>query len=86
MLVVKVEIWPRGNAKNAKQIGLMKIVNDGTSKDPKRGNYIASVFRRGQGVYGTTIRVGMVENFPRKSYHVMRLVLRALKECFTEEK
>jgi len=81
MIVIKIELWPGGfeNHPRAKEIGRMCIANDGevTPMDPRRGNYIVNLMRR-----GTTQRVqrsGRVEDYPRESYSVWELAFRALK-------
>jgi len=89
MIVIKVELWSGGSEENAEEIGRTYITNDGTGSI-SRGNYDVEVCRRGtkekpsQGGRGT--REGRVENFPRKSYSIWRLVVRALLQCFPEEK
>ena len=87
MIVIKVELWPGGRRKT-RELFRMTLTNDGSLSDGLRGNYDVNLFRRtSDGVLRTGIlRRGRVEGFPRKSYHVGRLVLRALKSCFPEEK
>jgi len=87
MIVIKVELWPGGSEKNAQEIGRTYIANDG-SGDEDRGNYNGYVCRRGtkeRPPNGTYTREGRVEDYPRKSYNVWRLVIRMLKKCFPEE-
>ena len=76
MLVVKIELWPFGHEAAAREIGRMTITNDGTSDNPRRGNYDVRTMRR-----GTTDVIQQekrVENYPRLSYSVWELVRRAL--------
>ena len=87
MIVVKVELWPKGNEARAREIGRMTITNDGTitkgNKD-KRGSYDIAVMRR-----GTTDRVqrrGRLENYAREAYCIWRLVGESLKKAFEVEK
>jgi hypothetical protein len=93
VIVVKVEMWPKGNESKAREIGRTYIYNDGGSL--RRGNYEARVCRRakkfvheprkvlsGEGF----ARTGRVEDYPRLSYNIWRLVIRALRACFPEEK
>jgi hypothetical protein len=81
MIRVTVELIPWGVGE-PKQIGLMHIANDGSgSRD--RGNYTASVFRKG---WGKVLRRGEVKDYPRLNYNVWRLVMRCLKSSFPEEK
>lgn len=88
MLVVKIELWPFGQEEKAEEIGRMYVSNDG-SGTRKRGNYDAEVCRKGTterpASGGTATRTGRVEDYPRQSYNVWRLVTRALKSCFPEE-
>jgi hypothetical protein len=89
MIVVKVELWPKGDGRKAKEIGRSYIANVGGNR--KKGNYEIAVCRRGSKrcpLVGKTkaVREGKVENFPRLSYNVWRLVLRALLSAFPEEK
>ncbi len=82
MIVIRVELWPGGWPSKARELMRMHITNDATGSD-KRGNYRVELFRRGrQGV----LRMGRVEDFPRRSYHIGRLLLRALATCFPEER
>ncbi len=88
MIVVRVELWPKGwKGKPPHELMRMHITNDGTasdgSGDSPRGNYRVELFRKG---CKTILRTGHVEDFPRRSYHVGRLVLRALAACFSEER
>lgn len=89
MIVIKIELWPGGFEDKSEEIGRMYMSNDGTG-DVSRGNYDVEVCRRGttekpsQG--GVATRTGKVEGFPRKNYNVWRLVVRAILDCFPEEK
>lgn len=88
MIVVKVELWPRGDGNKAKEIGRMYIANVGGTQDS--GNYEVAVCRRGTTkcpLVGETkaVRTGSVRNFPRKSYNMWRLITRALLSAFPEE-
>lgn len=102
MLVLKLELWRQGDPNRAEEIGRAYIANVGgdsergeyqvavcrrgttgvpkeiytaSGADPEkvRGRYVAS-------------RVGRVENYPRLSYNVWRLIIRGLRACFPEEK
>lgn len=92
MIVVKIELWPWGDAKRSKEIGRLYIANVGGSI--QRGNYDGAVCRRGTTELPQPInpdgpkptRSGHVEDYPRLSYNVWRLVLRMLRSCFPEEK
>lgn len=69
--------------------------------DPSRGDYHVAVCRRGttdvpREIYGvespgpdsmpTAARAGSVQNYPRLAYNVWRLIARALRSTFPEEK
>jgi hypothetical protein len=83
MIVVRVELWPASGAKPS-PLACVVITNDGTGT-ASRGSYDARVLRKGSSDLSKPIRTGRVENYPRASYHVLRLVLRALRACFPEE-
>lgn len=83
MIVIKVELWPWGFESRKRELGRMHITNDG-SGTAKRGDYKVAVMRK-----GTTNKVqreGEVKDYPRQSYTVWRLVQRALRSAFPEEK
>jgi hypothetical protein len=100
MIVVKIELWPMGDEPRKREIGRMYIANDGNRsvEDPNFGDYYVAVNRRGTAevslmvdendrVYhakGVT-RAAKVLNYPRLSYNVWRLILRALRGAFPEE-
>jgi hypothetical protein len=46
VIVVKVELWPRGNQTSSREIGRMYVANDG-SGSADRGDYKVAVCRRG---------------------------------------
>ncbi len=80
MVVVKIEIHPCGDATRARQIGEVRIANDGTGT-AEFGNYDVELLHSGAwwgtpGVY----RRGKVLRFARNlsPYH---LLARALKAC-----
>jgi len=92
MIVVKVEMWPKGDESKAYEIGRTYIYNAGGSLI--RGDYEARVCRKAKTfvyeprkvVSGDGFsRTGRVEGYPRLSYNIWRLVLRALRACFPEE-
>lgn len=86
MIVIKVELHS-ANSRLITTLMRMHITNDGTIKDPKRGNYIAHLFRKGALTRPKNVtRTGYVKDFPRHSYHIGRLVLRALADLFPEER
>ena len=86
MIVVKVELHGY-HSKKITLLGQMIIGNEGGTD--KRGDYSVKVGRKGstlRQVYDKPLRLGTVTNYPRLSYNVWRLVMRALKEAFPEEK
>ena len=85
MIVVRVELWAARTGK-VRELFRMTLANDGTQSDGNLGMYTVDLYRRGKYKSLSVLRQGRVEDFPRKSYHVGRLVLRALKSCFPEEK
>lgn len=82
MIEVKVSLKSAVHHSRDRELMTMVIVNDGTLTG-KRGSYFALVNRKGT---DRVLRRGRVKNFPRHSYHIGRLVLRALQSCFPEEK
>lgn len=92
MLVVKIELWPKGDGNKAREIGRTYIAN--VSGGGKRADYKVAVCRKGSTKCPFLInsrstvkaaREGEVRDFPRLSYNVWRLIVRALKSAFPEE-
>ncbi len=82
MLVVKIELWPLGDEKRARELGRMLISNRGDHpKRPERGNYRVRLLRKGSKTAVT--REAAVEDYPRQSYTVWKLVSRALEALKT---
>lgn len=95
MIVVRIELHSAVTGR-VKEIGRMYIGLDQVHQDGKRGDYDVKVLRRRDQLIGAlpllrdwnvakVMRGGRVENYPRKSYNVWRLVARALKSAFPEE-
>jgi hypothetical protein len=95
MIVVKIELWSARTGEQT-ELGRMYIANDGTSRDPKRGDYKVKVARKGSKKFNgwrdfkgwaaiKSTREGEVKDYPRLSYNVWRLITRALKSAFPEE-
>lgn len=90
MIVVKVELVSAIHPSRSKELGRMYIANKGDSTDPNKGNYTVGVCRRGtkkspwEG--GVMTRTAEVNDYPRLSYSVWRLIIRALLASFPEEK
>ncbi len=95
MIVVKVELWGAQSGR-VQELFRMTLANDGTQGDGNKGNYDVRLYRKGMEIIhedgrntirvGGVLRQGRVEGFPRKSYHTGRLILRALKSIFPEER
>lgn len=91
MIVVKVEMWPQGDESRKYPLGRTYIYNAGGTA--KRADYEVRVCRKGSYdvrprdlVEGNGFtRVGNVKDWPRKSYNIWRLILRALRSAFPEE-
>lgn len=92
MIVVKIELWSAVTGARS-EIGRMYVANTGAGTDPNRGDYTAAVCRRGSDAVPAPLdptgpkatRTGTVADYPRLSYNVWRLVLRALRSAFPEE-
>lgn len=94
MIVVRVELHSAVTRK-VTVLGQMVIANTGMSQDPKRGDYSVAVANKNHAETSPSLvfhdakkqaRQGEVLNYPRLSYNVWRLVCRALKSAFPEEK
>jgi len=77
MVVVKIELWPLGDEKKAREIGRAEIVNDGTGTT-ERSNYAVNLLHSGK-YYGTpgVWRIGRVEDHRRmlSPYHLVQKAL-----------
>jgi hypothetical protein len=93
VIVVTIEMWPGGDKSRKHELGRTYVFNDAAGT-ASRGNYEVRVCRKGsfdadprEIVEGTGFtRKGRVDNWPRKSYNIWRLVLRCLQSAFPEEK
>lgn len=92
MIVVKIELWPKGEEKRAKELGRTYIYNKGDGTAAK-GNYEVRVCRKGSfhktgreivAAKGFT-RTGKVLGWPRLTQNIWRLAIRSLLACFPEE-
>lgn len=88
MIVVKVELHS-AQSKQISILGTAIISNVGGTR--KKGNYDVRVGRKQdahilQDVYDKPLRTGHVKDYPRLSYNMWRLIIRALKSAFPEEK
>ena len=83
MLVVKLEVWPGGDATRAYKVGEAHIVNDMTGT-AERGNYDVALLHRGKHVQREGVwRRGKVARHLRQlsPYH---LVLNAFKAALDD--
>lgn len=89
MIVVKVELHSAVTGE-VTEIGRTYIANDGTGTR-ERGNYKVKVCRKNSYNYSgwnsvKAAREGEVKDYPRLTYNMWRLIIRALKGAFPEEK
>lgn len=90
MIVVKVELWKGGNENLKSELGRTYIWNVGGTD--KHGDYKVAVCRKGSygkfaNVFdGKALRYSEVLRYPRESYNMWRLIVRALRGAFPEEK
>jgi hypothetical protein len=90
MIVIRVDLHHAVKG-GITRLFTMTISNTGDHPQrPDRGNYVIRLGRKGQtgikAVHASPLRTARVENYPRQSYHVGRLVLRSLKALFPEER
>lgn len=91
MVILKLEMHS-ANTGEVTEIGRTIIYNVGGTA--RRGNYAVKVGRRkpdGEAydtreVFMNPTREGSVQDYPRLTYNVWRLVIRALRSAFPEEK
>jgi len=92
MIVVRIEMWPKGDESKRREIGRTYIYNAGGSLT--RGDYEVRVCRKNRFKFtldnlrsgkGFT-RSARIEDYPRLAYNIWRLVARALVGAFPEEK
>jgi len=91
MIVVKIELWSARTGK-VTPLGRMIIANDGFGTGARR-NYDVMVGKKTDAVNARTeaiikkpLRRGKVKDYPAPSYNIWRLVSRALRAAFPEEK
>lgn len=85
MIVVKVYLWPGGKESEESRLGTAYITKEGGSSTTTYANYD---FRIEGKVAGGTVGhgKGRIENWPRKRYHVWRLVREVLNDNFLSGK
>ena len=75
MLRITIDLLPFGSEKNRKTLTTFDIANDGTGT-PSRGNYKMRMSPKKPWIEG------VVENYPRASYPVTKLLYLALKNKY----
>jgi hypothetical protein len=87
VIVVKVELWSARTGKKT-ELGRMYVCNDGKNRNPNRGNYDATICRKGkfelEDLSKGTRRTHL-NNWPSSSKVIWRLILRLLMQCYPEE-
>ena len=87
MLVVRIELWPRGDRSLARTLGIAKLTNVGG--DRSRGNYQVQLFGAGSSRRKTALpdepwksqaprQQGYVDGFARQSRNAWDLLLEGL--------
>ena len=79
MVVVKIELWPGGDKRRRRPLGVLYITNDGSSESAAVGNYKVTASHAGKffGKKGV-FKQGRVLGFAR-TLSPYRLVCRALR-------
>lgn len=93
MIVVRLEMWPKGDESRKYELGRTYIYNDGNGT-ARHGSYEVRVCRKGKYdverrdlVEGKGFtRTARVDNYARESYNIWRLILRCLRSAFPEER
>lgn len=88
MIRITVQLL-NANTRKTETLGVLDICNVSClGRDSKRGDYEGRLYRKGESTFRAdrAQRRGRVENYPRLSYPVWRLVLRMLKNMYPEEK
>lgn len=73
MIVIKIEMWPKGEKSKAYPLGVMAIANEGGSLSV--GNYSFIATDRA----GRPWKEGKLEGFPRKRLGAYDLIFRCLR-------
>ena len=79
MIVIKIELHPKGNSKKAQLLYKGIITNDATGT-PSRGNYFVQLYDKA----GRLWKEGHVKNFPRKQLLAWDLLLWSLVTLLKE--
>lgn len=66
MLVIKIELWPFGDESQKRDLGVARIINDGTG-DANTGNYTVQLLKGAEYSRhpGDVYKRGRVLNYPR---------------------
>ena len=75
MIIISVEIWPRGDESQKQLLGRAEIFNDATG-DHGHGNYGYRLVHKGR-----KFRSGVLTNFPRLRLTSWDLLFRALRDA-----
>lgn len=78
MIVVTIELWPKGDQARKRHLGTAIITNDATGSEGL-GNYRVTLSRRGQP--DRPWRLSQVRGFPRQQLGAYDLLYRALAAC-----
>jgi hypothetical protein len=82
MIVVRIELWPKGDATKAEHLGTARIVNDGTGT-PDLGHYAVELSKwRSDKPW----KSGRLENFPRKQFGPWDLLGMAILSVLSRER
>jgi hypothetical protein len=81
MIVVKIELLPKGRTKGKRLLGVICVANDGTGTS-KVGSYVYALSHAGRYIATRkrTYKKGKVVNFPRH-LSPYRLIARILKDA-----
>lgn len=82
MILVRIELHSARTGK-VTEIGRMAVINDGSIRSEDRGSYDVKILRKGN--WSKVTSTARVENFPRRSYVVWRLILRGLMATYPDE-
>lgn len=86
-MVIRIELWPKGDEARKREIGVAHIANTGASPDPNIGHYTVKLFKsleyaKREGIW----KRGRVMNFPRLKYGTWDLLLLALLASLGRER
>lgn len=79
MIIIKIELLSARTGKTT-ELGRMHISNDGTSDDPKKGNYNIELMRKG--TLNKVLKKTRIDNWAKESYSVWKLLQKALNQLY----